>query len=208
MYTNNNYWLLDSKNFFIKNVNINALTRRRRDQPDRWRRLWAEYYKIWNIDVTRTGETPYLFQSYILREWIDSCGSINKFIDFFLSFSETNETLFYDMYSQYHGLEQDPGTHKWHYTWWYLTRGDSEFLAAIEDDKILMLAIHPKVLMMNQSLPWNEYLEKVGLEMPATPLLSLTALDWDNIPVHKTAIRRDKKLRNILYRNSPKHRNV
>lgn len=114
--TNEDYLVLDSKNWFVKPTRLQDIVPRER--------RWKDHNYIWNavVDASvarfnlpeetayRPAITPYRFEYNVVRNLIGSFGSVNNFLSWFMKFKNPSEFVVYDLYAQSIGAESEPGT--------------------------------------------------------------------------------------------------
>ncbi len=113
--TDQDYLVLDSKNWFVKPIQLSEIIPRER--------RWKDHNYIWDPVVTastarfglpeqtlyRPAITPYKFEYKIVKNMIASFGSIDNFLTWFLKFKHPSEFVVYDLYAQSIGAETHPG---------------------------------------------------------------------------------------------------
>lgn len=112
--TDNEYVILDTKNWFIKFTNINEIPR----QGYSSNLINKEYFNTFYLkcidqfgdqDMIRHIETPYIFNPSIVKQLVNKFGDEEQFLKWFTDTSATppSEFICYNMFAQSVNLEQD-----------------------------------------------------------------------------------------------------
>lgn len=160
------YVVLDSKNFFTKNINNIVNTYRTNFNN------FKQTQQVLGFNKYVSPSTPYVLKSKIVKEIIK-----NNFEQWFLSLDQPSEFLVYDAYLQEHNIhcEFDNPISK---TLWYYEIYDYNQWCKLDH---AVLGIHPLFIKMNPNINWKKWLAQKDLELPVSPIPSLPKLDWNKI---------------------------
>jgi hypothetical protein len=111
--TDEEYITLDTKNWFVKPINLNEIPRQGRGpnliNKERFNQFYLKCLEKFGDNDIRHIETPYIINPTIGRKLIESFKD-ESFLKWFTDFDKhPSEYMCYDMFAQSIGEEQDPG---------------------------------------------------------------------------------------------------
>lgn len=111
--TDNEYTILDTKNWFIKFTNINEIPRQGYSPNLINKKCFNNFYlkcidQFGDQDMIRHIETPYIFNPSIVKQLVNKFGSEEQFLKWFTTESTVpSEFMCYNMFAQSVNLEKD-----------------------------------------------------------------------------------------------------
>lgn len=113
--TEQDYLVLDSKNWFVRSCNLNDFTKRTRKASDHnpnFNPIHQDCCQRWSLDTAtsyRPAITPYHINPDTVKRLFKDFGGIDNFMSWFVKFKNPSEFIVYDLFAQCIGRESFTG---------------------------------------------------------------------------------------------------
>lgn len=168
------YAILDSKNWFIRNTDVDEFYNSNRLETDHYENHYGSFVeflrtKFFYKFMIRPISTPYIFKKRTIKKIVSSFGNNQLLINFFKNqeFYPPSEFILYDFFYQHYEQPNDLGKRQtFTYTIWpkEADQLDHLWFEKINDPEVKMIGIHKTVFEKSKELILGKLIKFVDFE--------------------------------------------